>query len=163
MDDAPNKSQLIEKIRRSRTELDTLLDGVDPSLKTRPGVAGDWSVKDVLAHITWHEREMLNVIREHALVSSELWDLPLDERNAVIYNENKNRSLKDVQDESATVFKSLMQALPSLAEEDLHDPSRFPDMPPDWQPWDLFAQNTYEHYQDHLTDLRDWQEKNIHG
>jgi hypothetical protein len=163
MDDAPNKSQLIEKIRRSRTELDALLNGMDPSLKTRPGVAGDWSVKDILAHITWHEREMLNVIQEHALVSSELWDLPLDQRNAIIYSQNKGRALKDVQDESATVFKSLMQALPSLTEEDLHDPSRFPDMPPDWQPWDLFAQNTYEHYEDHLADLRAWQEKNLHG
>jgi hypothetical protein len=35
----------------------------------------------------------------------------------------------------------------------LHDPGRFTDMPPDWLPWDLLAQNTYEHYQDHLLDF----------
>lgn len=156
MEKAPNKPQLLDKIRRSRVKLDALLAGMDPLLMTRPGATGDWSVKDVLAHITWHEREMLNVIRAHALVGSGLWDLPLDQRNAVIYNKNKDRALKEVLDESATIFKALTQALQTLTEEDLHDPSRFPNMPPDWQPWDLFAQNTYEHYQDHLSDLQAW-------
>jgi hypothetical protein len=162
MEEAPNKFRLLDKIRRSRAELDALLAGIDPSLMTRPGVTGDWSVKDVLAHITWHEREMLNVTRAHALVGSDLWDLPLDQRNAVIYNENKDRALKDVLDESATVVKALMQAMQTLTEEDLHDPSRFPNMPTDWQPWDLFAQNTFEHYQDHLAELQAWQGENAH-
>lgn len=161
--ESPNKSQLIEKIRQSQADLDALLAHMDPSVMTRPGASGGWSVKDVLAHITWHEREMLNVIQAHALVGSDLWDLPLDERNAVIYNENKDRALKDVLEESAAVFKALMQALPTLTEEDLHDPSRFPNMPPDWEPWDLIAQNTYEHYDDHLADLQAWQGKNAHG
>ncbi len=162
MEKAPNKPQLLDKIRRSRAKLNALLAGMDPLLMTRPG-AGDWSVKDVLAHITWHEREMLNVIRAHALVGSGLWDLPLDQRNAVIYNKNKDRALKEVLDESATIFKALTQALQTLTEEDLHDPSRFPNMPPDWQPWDLFAQNTYEHYQDHLADLQAWLAENPRG
>jgi hypothetical protein len=160
MHDEPSKSQLIDKIRQSRAELDALLAGMDPSLMARAGATGDWSVKDVIAHITWHEREMLNVIQAHALVGSDLWDLPLDQRNAVIYNENKERALKDVLDESATVFKALMQAMPTLTEEDLHDPSLFPNMPSDWKPWDLFADNTYEHYQDHLVELQDWETKN---
>ncbi len=163
MEKAPNKPQLLDKIRRSRAKLDALLASMDPLLMTRPGATGDWSVKDVLAHITWHEREMLNVIRAHSLVGSGLWDLPLDQRNAVIYNKNKDRALKEVLDESATIFKALTQALQTLTEEDLHDPSRFPNMPPDWQPWDLFAQNTYEHYQDHLSDLQAWLAENPRG
>jgi hypothetical protein len=31
-------------------------------------------------------------------------------------------------------------------------------MPPDWQPWTIIAQNTYEHYQDHIDDLKRWME-----
>jgi len=158
MGKAPNKSQFLKQIRQSRAKLDTLLAGIDPSKMTQPGV-GDWSVKDVLAHITWHEREMLNVARAHALVASDLWDLPLDKRNNVIYNENKNRPLKEVLKDYPAVFESLMESMQTLTEEDLHDPSRFPNMPADWKPWELFASNTHEHYEDHLADLKAWQKR----
>jgi hypothetical protein len=29
-------------------------------------------------------------------------------------------------------------------------------MPPDWQPWMIIVQNTYEHYQDHIPDIEQW-------
>jgi hypothetical protein len=153
MDKAPNKSQFLERILQSRAKLDALVKGMDFSAMTLSS-AGGWTVKDILAHITWHEREMIKVVQAHALVGSDLWNLPLDQRNAIIYTENKDRALKDVLEESTTVFKELIQAMETLTEEDLHDPGRFTDMPPDWLPWDLLAQNTYEHYQDHLVDLQ---------
>jgi hypothetical protein len=105
----------------------------------------------VIAHITWHEKEMIGLIEAHALVGSELWDLPLDRRNAVIYDRNKDRSLEDVQQEARQVYAQLLERLDTLSEADLHDPGRFPNMPPDWQPWKLIAENTYEHYDDHLS------------
>ena len=36
------------------------------------------------------------------------------------------------------------------------DPTGFPNMPPDWQPWLVIAQNTYQHYQDHIKDVERW-------
>jgi hypothetical protein len=29
-------------------------------------------------------------------------------------------------------------------------------MPEDWEPWQVIAGNTYEHYQEHIPDIRDW-------
>ncbi len=46
--------------------------------------------------------------------------------------------------------------LRTLSDEDLIDPSSFPNMPPDWQPWMIIAQNTYEHYRDHILDVERW-------
>ena len=57
-------------------------------------------------------------------------------------------------DEAQQVFQSLLQLIESLAEGDLHDPTHFPGMPLVWQPWDLLAGNTYEHYAAHLPRIR---------
>ncbi|MCA9904696.1 MAG: hypothetical protein KC547_12650 [Anaerolineae bacterium] len=45
-----------------------------------------------------------------------------------------------------------------LTEADLHDASRFVDSPPGLEPWEIIAQNTYEHYQHHAHDVEAWLE-----
>jgi Protein of unknown function (DUF1706) len=156
MEDAPGKIEFMGRIRQSRAKWDALVKGLTPSELTLLGVSGDWSVKDIIAHISWHEREMFSVIVQRKLAGSDLWDLPLDQRNKIIYEENKNRDLKDVLDDSSAVFASLMEVMQTLTDDDLQDPSHFAEMPSDWKPWELFAGNTYEHYDDHFTDVQTW-------
>jgi hypothetical protein len=112
----------------------------------------------LIAHLTWHEREMVGLIEAHALVGSELWNLPTDERNVAIYEEFKELPLEQVLEESTQIYQQLIEVLPSLTDQDLTNPESFPNMPPDWQPWTIIAQNTYEHYQDHIDDLKRWME-----
>jgi uncharacterized damage-inducible protein DinB len=145
-----SKEQFIEQVRASREAWEQALLPLDDHTLQQPGFSGEWSGKDVIAHITWHEKEMIGLIEAHALVGSDLWDLPLDERNAAIYAENRDRALEEVRQEADQVYAQLLDQLSTLTEEDLHDPARFPDMPSDWQPWKLIAGNTYEHYDDHL-------------
>jgi hypothetical protein len=54
------------------------------------------------------------------------------------------------------VYALLLQALEGLDEGDLNDPSRFRDMPLDWIPYQLLADNTYDHYDHHAADIRRW-------
>jgi len=63
MDEPVTKVRLLDMIRTARAEWDGLLSQVDETRMTQPGVAGEWSVKDVIAHITWHEREMIGMLR----------------------------------------------------------------------------------------------------
>ncbi len=113
-----------------------------------------WRLKDLLAHVTWYEREMLNVIRSRKLVGSPHWDLPLDRRNAVIYEENQARPWPEVIAESRQVYQQLLEALETLTDEDLADAGHFAEMPEAWKPWEMIASNTYEHYQQHFPDLK---------
>lgn len=159
MDDAPNKTEFIERIRTSRLKLDEVVKSIDPMFMTAPGVCGDWSVKDVLAHITWHEQEMFNVVLNRALVGSDLWNVSLELRNKTIYEENRDREQKDVLDDYQVVFESMMDAMETLTDEDLLHASHFAEMPSNWKPWEVIASNTYEHYDDHLAELAAWQEK----
>ena len=156
MDSSPRVQQLIDTIQGNWATWEAIVAQIDEERLTQSGVAGDWTLKDIIAHITWHEKEMVGLITAHALVGSELWNLPTDERNAAIYEEVRNEPLEQVLEESAGIHQQLLELLPTLSDEDLTNPESFPNMPPDWQPWMLIAQNTYEHYQDHILDVQGW-------
>ncbi|MFN2216624.1 MAG: hypothetical protein ACK2TS_06740 [Anaerolineales bacterium] len=47
----------------------------------------------------------------------------------------------------------MLKLLQELDETDLNNPAAFEGMPGDWQPWNVIASNTYEHYDDHVADL----------
>ena len=148
-----NKSDFISQVCAVRQEFNTLLDSLTADQMLQPGVCGEWSVKDVVAHIAWYEREMISVIEVHALTGSDLWDLPPEQRNDAVYAVNKDRLLRDVLAEAKLVFADLVRLLPTISEADLNDATSFPGMPSDWQPWQVIASNTYEHYTDHLAEI----------
>ena len=159
MDQPGSVQQLATIIQETWISWEKLIKKYEKVQMTSPDTAGEWSLKDIIAHITWHEKEMVGLITAHALVGSELWNLPTDERNAAIYELVKDQPVEQVLAESAQIHQQLLDSLPMLSNEDLTDPSGFPNMPPDWQPWMLIAQNTYEHYEDHMRDVKMWLEK----
>ncbi len=142
--------------RKDRAEWERVLAEVDEDRMLEPGLPREWSVKDVIAHVNWYEREMVGLLKQRALMGSELWQLPTDERNVPIYEEGKDLPLDEVLAESNRLFERLWALVSELADEDLVDPSRFDQMPEDWEPWELLASNTYEHYLQHIPDIRDW-------
>lgn len=148
--------ELIDQINAEHNTWQALIDQIDPEKMNDPGVSGEWSLKDVIAHISWHENEMVTMVQTHVLKGSDLWDLITDERNAIIQEENQDKSLEQVLEESNQIHQQLMDLLPSLSDGDLTNPENFAGMPPDWQPWTILADNTYEHYQHHILDLKRW-------
>lgn len=151
-----SKDKFIAEIDQTYAEWQARLAKITPEAMTQPVQPGGWSVKDVIAHITWHEREMIGVLRQRALRGSELWLRPTDERNAVIYEQNKDRSLSEILSEAARVHTELMPALATLSDDELNDPAHFAEMPAEWLPWDLIAGNTSRHYREHSADLDRW-------
>ncbi len=142
--------------RRDRADYERVLAEVGEARMLEPALPGGWSVKDVIAHVNWYEREMVEVLNRRALVGSELWELPADERNIPIYKEAKDLPLEQVLAESERVFVELWTLVSALQDEDLVDASCFDQMPEEWEPWQVLAENTYEHYQQHVADIRAW-------
>ena len=149
----------IQDVKKQRAALEDIIASCDQETLTRAGVAGEWSIKDILAHITWFDREMVGILQAKAFVSSDLWSLPPDDRNAAIHEGIKTYAWEKVQKEAAEVYKDLLEGLADLRDDDLHDPAAFPGMPPDWTPWEVMAENTYEHYQEHLVSILAWLKK----
>jgi hypothetical protein len=154
MERTVTKSSLLAEIRAARADWDGLVASIPRGRLTQPGLPGGWSVKDVLAHISWGKREGVGLIRARALVGSDLWRLNDDERNAVVYQENKDRPLDEVLAESKQVQDDFIAALASLTDEELNDPAHFKGMPPTWRPW----RTVYDphHYAHHAADVRAW-------
>lgn len=158
MSEEMDKLTFVNNVQEAREEWRSLLAEVDKSRMTEPGLPGGWSVKDVIAHITWYEREMIGMLKTMALEGSELWHLPQDERNVPIYEENRDRPLEEVLSEAEQVYDQLFEAIASLSEDELSDPSHFRGMPNEWAPWDVMAGNTYKHYHQHIPDIHSWLE-----
>lgn len=148
------KNEFMERLRSARSELEALLSEHG---WTQDEVGADgltWTFKDIVAHIGWYETEMVNVLRQHTLQGSDWWDLPLNERNAVIYASTRNDDLAGIVAKEIQVYRSLLELLEDLDGADLNDPLAFKGMPPEWQPWKVISSNTYEHYLDHLEQIK---------
>jgi hypothetical protein len=152
-----DKATFLSTVDTSRKHWDTALEGIDQATMLDASAADGWTIKDIVAHVVWHEQEMARLLQTRSLESgSRLWELPLDERNGRIYAENRNRPLDEVLSEARQVYPPLRALLDRVTDEDLKEPKRFKGMPGDWLPWRIIAENTYEHYDDHLRSLQRW-------
>ena len=149
-----NKEEVITRIKTERIRWSDIVAQMDDDMMLKPGVEGHWSVKDILAHVVWYEREIVGVLSARALVGSDLWALPPDERNAGVYEETKNMTLEEVRAESARVFPQLLEQLEALPEDVYGDPSCFSGMPAEWEPWFIIAGSTFNHYLDHTESIK---------
>jgi uncharacterized protein (TIGR03083 family) len=154
-----DKATFLATLRRERTAWDALLAEVGETRMAQPGVSDEWSVKDIVAHVTWYEREMVGVLRTRALAGSDLWELSPDQRNVALFEELRDRPVAGVLTEARQTFAELVALVEGLAEEDLHDPTRYRGMPPDWIPWELLAANCFAHYPVHGKTIRVWLEQ----
>ena len=149
-----DKLEFIAKVDMTHRDYETALASLTEAQLLQPRTCGEWTVKDVMAHITWYEREMIGVLKECALVGSDLWNLPLDSRNAAIYAEIKDHPLSEILNESKQIHQTMLELLEELTDDDLLHASRFREIPPAWIPWQVIASNTFEHYPVHTADIR---------
>jgi len=149
--------QLFELIERDHAWFDAIVARVPPERLDEPGLPGGWSVKDVLAHIAWGEREAAGAARARALVGSELWALPQDERNAIEREQSRAKTLEEVIDEYRVSHRALLSELDRMSDEELNEPSRMTGLAPTipgWRPWRVLYDP--RHYADHGRAIESW-------
>src|SRR5690242_1283401 len=154
-----DKAQWLELIRDVRAEWEKALEDVGFDRMLEPGVEGDWSVKDVIAHVTFWEEIAAKYVEAGVTgqppIRSPYAGLETDEYNAAIYNANKDKSLDEVLAWSKDVHSRVLAAIDKLSEEDLTDVTRFPWL--DKSPlWEYVEGDGYEHIQEHTAHIREW-------
>jgi len=160
-----SKKQLLAEMQSEQAAWLALLDEIGEENMTQPEVAGGWSIKDIVAHITgWRRR---TVLRFRAALDPTVnmtpdWPAELDEDdevdeiNAWIYKDNRDRPLVDVLNDSREVFQQLVAAIDALSDEQLNDPQRFP-----WLEGErLTGAFIFGHFhEEHEPDMRAWLDK----
>jgi hypothetical protein len=148
------KTEFIQTLQEARRLWEERLKGIDLSGAPEHHVPGQMTLRDILYHVAWYEREMVEVLQQRALIGSPWWNLPLDERNVYIMEEGHSVSMLEAYHLERQVFSALLALLQTLRDEELEEARFFREMPPDWKPWQVIASNTYEHYPQHIPDIK---------
>ncbi|UCF20319.1 MAG: ClbS/DfsB family four-helix bundle protein [Gemmatimonadota bacterium] len=160
-----NKRQFLSTLRSERQRWEAELKGASDERLCQPGAIGEWSVKDIIAHLTAYENGLVKWLEAAAdgksLVFAVLDHRDVDYRNALIYEENRERSLGDVMLESKRVFQRLLKLVGELSEADLLEAERSEwFVKPRWHMsrplWKCIADDSYEHYRQHIPGVRRW-------
>jgi hypothetical protein len=155
--------RLVGILQDERAEWNALLAQVGLERMEELGVVGDWSVKELVAHLTWYERAIVEngarVLQGEAFVRpadrGEMVGLNMDERNALVAEKARVRSTTDVLAEADSVYQQLLAMIAAVPDRILNDASVL-GLPDDIPPWMRVANNSYSHYREHAADLRAW-------
>jgi hypothetical protein len=113
---------LLRRIRQDRAEFAGLWAGLSESQMTqRPGVQDDWSVKDLIVHMTWWENYMIGRIGKIIAGTDKPGNQELDDINAQILEVNKDRLLQDVVAEFDANMQRLETFITGLTDEQIND------------------------------------------
>jgi len=154
MEEYPIKKELLSDLDKEWAHVERICFSLSEAEMLTPGIQGDWSVKDILVHISAWEKYLLDRLeyilsgqrpRYPAMAS---WD-DVHRFNAQVYEENKDRPLASVIIEFRTLYRGMMTVLEALDDQALRMPFSY-DFPDDnLTVLQLIRANTFEHYREH--------------
>jgi hypothetical protein len=154
--------RLASILHTERAQWNALLAQVGPERLEIPGALGEWSVKQLVAHLTWYEQAVVEgaqqVLKTGTFTRRRPAGVSLDEQNAQIADDSRARPASDVLAEADAVFGQLLVLIEACPQDLLNDPGVL-GLPDDMVPWMGVANNSYAHYREHEPDLRAWLER----
>jgi len=152
-----NKQTLLQEIHECHAEIEACCAAATQAqLTERPGPQVDWSIKDLIAHLTYWEQDMLTTLGNCALGITPDWNDDVDAVNAQVFASNRDRPLADIRADFRQSLAQIDARVGRLSDADLSDTERLHlgDGTPLWK---YIADETFEHYRDdHLPDVRAW-------
>lgn len=157
------KRQLLDRIEHAHAEFEAAFAGLSDAQMAEPGAQNDWSIKDILAHVTFWHRRLSYLLgcaqRGEPFVSlrqpGEEGSASVDRANAENYAANRDRPLSELRAEYAQAYDQALASVAALTDADLQADSQIsanlggPVL-------ELIAGDTYEHYQEHLPPIQAW-------
>ncbi len=150
-----NREQLLKKIDTPWAALRASYAGLNEAQLAQPGVTGDWSVIDILAHVSAWENEALTHL-PHILEGkrppkySDLYG-GIDAFNALKVRESRAVSPAEVLTRVEATHRQLVDYLESAPAEQLATETRFRRR---------IRLDTYSHYPIHTQGIREWRAHN---
>ena len=148
------KQQLLNKFERAWATFKESYAGLTQAQLVQPGVTGDWSVRDILAHVTWWEAEALkylpNILQGGRPPRyADLYG-GIDAFNAQMTERKRRLKLSEVRYQLDKTHTRLIEYLQSAPEEQFASETRFRHR---------LRLDTYSHYPIHTQAILDWRNK----
>lgn len=149
-----DRPQLLKQLDQRWTAFKESYAGLSDSQMTEPGVTGNWSVKDIIAHVTWWEEEAL----KHLPLILEGGRPPrysvkyggINAFNALMAERKKDLSLADVLKQQGETHRRLIAYIKSAPEEQITRETRFRRR---------LRLDAHSHYPKHAKAIREWREQ----
>jgi hypothetical protein len=146
-----NKHQLLKKIDSAWQQLKESYSGLSESQMMHPGVTGEWSIKDILGHVTTWEEEALKylpmVMQERRPPRYKDLYGGMDSFNAMMTEKKHNLSISEILKELDTTHQELIAFLNTIPEEMVASGTRFRHR---------LRLDTYSHYPKHTKAILEW-------
>lgn len=150
-------AELSAALEAVRDEMETVLAGLTETQLTQPGALGDWTVSEVLAHITAWEAELVTglakVRQGKPPGKTDYTSAEIEAQNARWRAENRGRPLERVLADFRGVRRQTIRQIESVSDKDLNAP----------RPWlrqssmvDWVKTWVLEHEEEHVRHLAEW-------
>lgn len=154
-----SKEEFLRRLASEHQLFDAILAALTPRQRTVAGVYGEWSVKDILAHLIAHDQQALDDLRdarrgEHFGLSRAA----NDHFNAEAVRAAQARSWEEVHTSWDASFREVVAAIETLPEGEFAAGGRVAKALGDTVSGAL-GPNTYGHYAEHRAQIERW----LHG
>ena len=149
-----DRSQVLAKIDKAWRLLHESYAGLPEAKLTEPGVVGDWSVKDILAHVTTWEQEALKylpVILEGGRPPRYSVKYGgINAFNALMTEQKRDLYLDDVLKKMDETHQQIIDTVQNAPEELFAQETRYRRR---------LRFDTYRHYPEHTRMIQEWRER----
>jgi len=120
-----SQQELLEDLKAGRVELLAAIEGLSEPEMICPGVVGEWSVKDTLAHIAAWDKETRAVIHAFATQEDPVFDYKISGKrgfarwNAREVEKRRDLSVAQILAELEEARQELVELVQGLTEEQL--------------------------------------------
>ena len=156
------KDEILDALEDERENLIDAIEGLSDEDMLESGVVGDWSIKDILAHLSAWEAELVKLLWQarQGQPPSGIYasGVPVDEINVVWSQAARSRPLERVMDDFISVRKQTVRRVEPFLDTDLTDPQRWPWL--NGHPlWEWIATDSFQHEAEHAAQIKEWRSK----
>ncbi|MCC6457889.1 MAG: DinB family protein [Caldilineaceae bacterium] len=146
-----DKQQLLNRLDKAWTSFKESYAGLSDAQMQEPGVTGDWSVREIIAHVSVWEEEALKHL-PHILEGGRpprysITYGGIDAFNALMMEQKHALSLAEVLAQQDNIHRRLIDYVQSVPEDQFTRETRFRRR---------LRLDTYSHYPIHAQAIQDW-------
>lgn len=149
-----NRQQLLNRLDTAWVAFQASYAGLSSARLVEHGVTGDWSVKDIIAHVTWWEEEALRhlpiIIAGGRPPRYSVAYGGIDAFNAMMADRKRDLSLSDVLTQQDDTHRRLIAFIQSVPEHQFTRETRFRRR---------LRLDTYSHYPIHTKAIEEWRQR----
>ena len=145
---------LVDELRAARDEFFVALGDIEPGLLLAPGLVGEWSALELVAHLAYwngHATEAIHHAEQDRLDAFMTDDVSVDDRNAVVARVAREADYATAQKREAATFDAFVKRLRTV------EPDWLSEIDADGDTLqEIVLYDGADHYREHTADIRAW-------